>query len=256
MHPIVKNKNIVYAKSSGLKLDIFGPQKKQEAKPVLVFIHGGNWISGHKDTYSFFGKGFARKGIVTVVIDYRLSPDTNYQGMVEDAAKALQWVHQNISSYGGDSSKIYVSGHSAGGHLAALLATDLNYTRPLKLAGTTKGTILIDAFGLDMFDYLSHSRFKKDAIYYPTFSKDPETWKAASPQYHLQNNNPPFLLFLGGSTYPAIKSGTHNFMTALQNTAPETKLVNVKGRGHIAMIFQFVFPKIQAYKEILNFMKQ
>ena len=256
LHPIVKNKNIVYDQKKGLKLDVFSPKNKQQPKAVLVFIHGGNWNAGKKETYSFFGKGMARKNIVSVVIDYRLSPLATYKGMTEDAAQAIAWVHKNISQYGGDTSKIYVSGHSAGGHLAALVATDAAYFSSLNMANPLKGTILIDAFGLDMFTYLGQKSWNKDYMYYPTFSQNPEIWKKGSPIFHLHKGMPPFLIFIGSNTYPAIASGAHDFMSALQNTAPETRLIEKKGRGHIGMIFQFALPWNQAYKEVLQFMKQ
>ena len=69
----------------------------------------------------------ARKGIITVIIDYRLSPSIAYKGMTTDVAMAIQWVQENIGSYGGNNNKVFVSGHSAGGHLAALIATDNQY---------------------------------------------------------------------------------------------------------------------------------
>jgi acetyl esterase/lipase len=256
LHPIVKNKNIVYDKENGLKLDVFSPKNKQKTKAVLVFIHGGNWNAGKKETYSFFGKGMARKNIVTVVIDYRLSPLATYDGMTSDAANAIAWVQKNIAQYGGDSSKIYVSGHSAGGHLAALVATDTTYFSALKMRNPLKGSILIDAFGLDMLTYLSAKSWDKDVMYYPTFSTNPEIWKKGSPIFHIHKGMPPFLIFIGSNTYPAIKSGAHDFMKVLQSTAPETQLIEKKGRGHIGMIFQFALPWNQAYKEVLHFMKQ
>jgi acetyl esterase/lipase len=252
---ILKSRNIVFDTLSNLKLDVYAPDDSRELKPVLVFIHGGNWVSGNKNTYRFFGKGMAHKGIVTVIINYRLSALTNYEGMAHDVAMAIQRVKQSCAQYGGDSSRIYVSGHSAGGHLAALIATDNHYFEALKMKNPLKGAILVDAFGLDMYTYLSHSHDKKDALYYPTFSRDPEAWKLGSPINHLHKGMPPFLVFLGGKTYPAIKAGTAEFMQALQPFAPETKIVHFPERGHIAMIFQFFNENNKAYGEMMHFMK-
>ena len=157
-----RSKNIIYnqnvnklvAKEDLLKLNIFVPRKNKAPKPVLVFIHGGNWTSGNKSLYSFFGNRMAAKGIVTVVIDYTLSPKANYERMAFESAQSIKWIKENIKNYGGNPDKIIVSGHSAGGHLGALIAFDNRYFDSLHLENPIKGVILIDAAGLDMYTYL------------------------------------------------------------------------------------------------------
>ena len=91
---VVKNKNIVYNIEYDLKLDVYSPRKTDKPKPVLVFIHGGNWIHGKKSIYKFFGKGFAKKGIVTVIINYRLGPNETYDNLTTNSAMAVKWVKQ------------------------------------------------------------------------------------------------------------------------------------------------------------------
>ncbi len=253
--PITQTTDIVYNKVHGLQLNVFQPKKMSEKHPVLVFIHGGNWNAGKKSTYNFFGKGMARKGIVTVIIDYRLSNSTTYEGMATDAAQAVQWVKDSISAYGGDPEKIFLSGHSAGAHLAALIACDNRYFDSLKITNPVNGTILIDAFGLNMFKYLKNSTNKKDAIYFPAFTQNPEKWKDGSPAHHLDKKMPPFLVFVGGKTYPAIASGTNDFMTLLNPYQPAASLIYVKGKRHAGMILQFYNSHNKAYLEILNFIR-
>ena len=155
---VLKTKNIVYNKEHDLRLDVYSPKKVDKPKKVLVFIHGGNWVHGKKSIYKFFGKGFAKKGIVTVIINYRLSENVTYDSLTINSAMAVKWVKQNIGQYNGDTNSIFVSGHSAGGHLAALIATDDSYFNKLNIRNPIKGTILIDAFGLDMYTYLSTNK--------------------------------------------------------------------------------------------------
>lgn len=255
--PVFKKRNIVYDAEHKLALDVYAPRHSKEPKPVLVFIHGGNWAHGHKKLYRFFGKGMARKGLVSVVIDYRLAPNADYKGMATDAARSIKWVKEHISAYGGDSTKIFVSGHSAGGHLAALVATDDSYFKSLGMPQPLKGSILIDPFGTDMYTYLRISQAPQDsAYYYPVFTSNPEVWKKASPVFHLHNGMPPFLLFVGGNTYPAIAYGTNQLQTALIPYQPDVKLIPVKRKHHVGMIFQFINPGNKAYKEILEFIRQ
>ena len=78
---VTKSKNIIYDPENKLALTIFSPKNKTEPKEIFVFIYGGNWKKGNKSLYNFFGKRMAGKGIVTVIIDYRLSPITDYRGM-------------------------------------------------------------------------------------------------------------------------------------------------------------------------------
>ena len=116
--------DVSYLKSTDInaldnpKLNVFIPRKsnvKQAA--VLIFIHGGNWNSGRKGTYDLLGRNFASKGVVTVIPDYTLSPSANYDVMTNQIAQVITWVKENIDKYGGDPNQIFVSGHSAGGHL-------------------------------------------------------------------------------------------------------------------------------------------
>ena len=252
--PLTKSKDITYSTAYKQKLDVYAPKKITELKDVFVFVHGGTWKSGRKDQYKFLGSRMARKGVVTVIIDYRLSPLTDYKGMATDVATALKWTKENISSYGGDSHKIFVSGHSAGGHLAALVSADNHYFDSLKIPNPIQGTILIDAFGLDMHKFLSNDKYEKVKTYYSVFTHDPQIWKNGSPFFYLRDGMPPFLIYVGGRTYPSIKEGNGDFLKALKKYQPEAQLITVKHKKHVPMITQFLYTGNKAYKEIIRFM--
>ena len=150
--------DVSYLKSSEVstsdnpKLNVFVPRKSIVDKvPVLIFIHGGNWNSGRKGIYDLLGRNFASKGIITVIPGYTLSPNANYDLMAEQLAEAIKWVKNNIDKYGGDPNQIFVSGHSAGGHLGALAVMNPKYNIDPK---SISGIILNDAAGLDMNHYL------------------------------------------------------------------------------------------------------
>ena len=256
---ITKSKNIVYQKadktSTEQQLNVFAPKKHSEPKNVLIFVHGGNWNSGKKSQYNIIGGHWAKKDVVTVIIDYPLSPAADYAAMAISVAKSVKWVKENISQYGGDPDKIFLSGHSAGGHLAALLATDEHYFKNIGLEKPLAGLILIDAAGLDMHGYLTEEKFEKGNTYLNTFSNDPKTWKEATPLYHLHHNMPPMLIYRGGKTYPSILKSNEKFIAALQPYAPGTPYHIQKSKKHIPMITQFFNPWNARYGEILEFMK-
>ncbi len=84
-------------------------------------------MQGSKDKYIFVGEALASKGFIVVIPNYRLYPQVKFPEFVEDGALALKWVHKNIHQFGGDSNDLYVMGHSAGAHIAALLTLDEHY---------------------------------------------------------------------------------------------------------------------------------
>ncbi|MCF0064262.1 alpha/beta hydrolase fold domain-containing protein [Dyadobacter chenwenxiniae] len=256
---ITKSKNIVYQKayktSAEQQLNVFTPKKHSEPKNVLIFVHGGNWNSGKKSQYSIIGGHWARKDVVTVIVDYPLSPAADYKAMAISIAKSVKWVKENISQYGGDPDKIFLSGHSAGGHLAALVALDDHYFKNIGLENPLAGLILIDAAGLDMHGYLTEEQFEKGNTYLRTFSSDSKTWKEATPLYHLHQNMPPMLIYRGGKTYPSILKSNEKFINALHAYAPETDYRIQKSKKHVPMITQFFNPWNRRYGEILEFMK-
>src|SRR5438876_3974931 len=117
--------------ASSHKLDLYLPQGKKDF-PVLVFLHGGCWTFGDKsggDLYPPFARALAGHGVGVVLPNYRLSPWVKHPAHVKDAARAVAWTRKNVGKYGGDANRLFVGGHSAGGHLAALLATDEQYLK-------------------------------------------------------------------------------------------------------------------------------
>src|SRR5213075_606449 len=101
-------------------LDVYLPKDKKLA-PVFLFVHGGAWRSGDRTQYLPLGNRFAKEGILTVVPSYRLAPKNKFPAQIEDVAAAFAWTVRHIVEFGGDTNRIYIGGHSAGGHLASLL---------------------------------------------------------------------------------------------------------------------------------------
>src|SRR6202012_3509598 len=127
--------DVPYDRASGERLDIFRP-KATGLAPVQVYIHGGYWISNDKTDCSYVSFGFTEAGFVTVVIDYTLIPKVRMAEQVRQCREAVRWVAANIRDYGGDPDRIYVTGHSAGGHLAMSLLIDPEIV-PGRIKGVT-----------------------------------------------------------------------------------------------------------------------
>jgi acetyl esterase/lipase len=249
-------KNINYAGNNELKntLNIFYKNDGVADKPVLVFIHGGSWSSGKKETYWWLGRNFAKKGVVCVIINYSLAPDAQYEKMATDCALAVKWVKENIKSYQASGDKIFVMGHSAGAHLGELINADPQYFKNVGIKNPIKGMILNDPFGLDLYEYLTTA--EKDHFYFDfirTFTEKKEIWKFASPLNYVDNIKNPHLLFYGGKTYGAIRLQTPRLYEKLKANHVPVEIKEVKGKSHVPMISQMIFGGNDLYKDILSF---
>ncbi len=117
--------NISYGAKPAETLDIFQPEAPEsgETVPVLVYIHGGWWSALDKDDHSFVASEWVKRGICVVVVNYTLCPYATVPQITEEAARAVAWIQKNIQNYGADKNKVTLSGHSAGGHLTAMMQT-------------------------------------------------------------------------------------------------------------------------------------
>lgn len=120
---------VAFDPAHSLELDVFAPQDARAA-PVVVFFYGGYWRNGERREYRWVGEALARGGVVAVLPDYRKFPTVGLDGFMTDAASAVAWTRAHVAEHGGDPTRIVLMGHSAGAHLAALLATDARWLRP------------------------------------------------------------------------------------------------------------------------------
>ncbi len=250
----IKEKDISYGPDTRNTLDVY--HSNGEKQDVIIYFHGGSWDSGRKDIYWWLGRTFAKRGVVTAIVNYRLSPAAGYKEMANDAALSVKWITEHISEYGGDPKRIFLMCHSAGAHLAELINADPRYFKELGIVNPVKGLILNDAFGLDMHEYLVKA--EKDHYYQSfikTFTATEETWKEGSPMTYIQNVKNPHLVLWGGSTYGAIKIQSPRLVETLQQQGVPVESVVVKGKKHVPMISQMVLPNNMLYKLIVDFIR-
>jgi acetyl esterase/lipase len=238
------------------KLDLYLPGGLKDY-PVLFFVHGGAWIRGSKDhfgMYSALGLYWARHGVGMVVPNYRLSPAVQHPEHIKDVARAFAWTHQNIARYGGGADQIFVGGHSAGGHLVALLATDESY---LKVEGLSlrdiRGVIPISGVyrihdihidaGLNADPRLkgfSPERLEARSrhLVRSVFGGDPKLLVQASPLSHVRSGLPPFLLVYAEHDLPSLGEMAREFDQALAKKQDEVKAIEIKDRNHLSVLLR------------------
>lgn len=258
MRNVKVEKNLIYkdSQSSRHKLDIYYPANVS-ACSVLIFVHGGTWMNGSKEIYAPLGENFADKGVVTVVINYRLGDNSNFQEMVRDCATAVKWVYQNIENFNGDKNKIILSGHSAGGHLASLTALDRAYFEELTIVNPIKKLILIDAFGLNIGSFIrDHGTYYLQHIE-KIFTRNPVMWEKASPVNYVADTEIPFLIYVGSSTYPFLKMDNEMFISKLKSSSnTEVEYQEIAGKSHIEMITQLEHKGNRLYDDIVGWIKK
>jgi acetyl esterase/lipase len=225
------------------RLDVYVPRGQKDF-PVLMFVHGGAWRSGVKDLYSPLGQLLGQHGIGAVIINYRLSPAVKHPAHIQDVARAFAWTYANIGKYGGRKDRLFISGHSAGAHLVALLATDPAYLKAEKRAvSDIRGVIALSGVYV-----ITPSKTMETA-----FGKDLETCRQASPLTHVSGNHPPFLIVYADQDYPKIDAMSEAFCKRLQGCKCEAASLKIEDRTHITIIVRMAQATDPTTQALLTF---
>jgi len=225
------------------KLDLYLPNRS--FFPVVVFVHGGAWVSGDKAFYSHLGNFFAKNGIGAVVINYRLSPQVRLPAPVQDVARAFAWTHRHIAAHGGDPDRLFLCGHSAGGHLVSLIATDESYLRAERLS-LEHIRAVISISGI----YAIHwnvALYRVGAIFRDVGKR------AASPFWNVKPGCPQFLISYAEKEVWTLAGQAVRFHKRLLANQGRSRLVKASGDNHRSIIDNLVLPSSELGREILDF---
>jgi acetyl esterase/lipase len=206
-----RDRDIAYAPGGKrFLLDVYRPREKVTGAPVLLQVHGGGWMIGNKDQQGLpLMQHMAKRGWICVAINYPLSPAARWPEHIVAAKRAVAWIRDNVHSYGGDPSFLAVTGGSAGGHLAALLALSQNDAalQPGFAEADTSIQACLPHYGVYDFAATSGSRASttrlKNLIARYVFAEDRdprqflEDYIAASPLDRISEKAPPFFVIHG-----------------------------------------------------------
>lgn len=176
--------------------------------PVVIFVHGGSWETGDKRSYRWVGQGLAAQGFIAVLPNYGLMPERRFPGFVEDATLAVAHARAQLAEWGGDPDQMVLMGHSAGAHIAALVAYDARY---LAAHGLTP-RVFSGFVGLSgPYDFIFDTPLLKR-----TFSGTPEEERDALPVHFATRESPPTLLVMGRDDRTVNPRNTHSLAAKLR----------------------------------------
>ncbi len=230
-----RHADIVYGPDPGHRLDVYVPDAPAAApRPLVVFWYGGRWESGDKADYRFVGAALARLGVVAMLPNYRHYPAVKLAGFMADAAQAGVWSADHAAKFGADPGRMYLMGHSAGAHIAALLTLDTRYfaatSRPRPpLAG------LIGLSG--PYDFLPLTDPDLEDMFGP-----PADYPRSQPIRFVRPDAPPSLLIQGLEDLSVWPKNSINLAAALRAQGVNVTLKLYPGLAHADTVAALSIP--------------
>lgn len=243
--------DIEFNQQHELKLDIYQPVQALEGAPVVVFFYGGSWNGGKREWYEFVGAALAQQGVLTLIPDYRVYPEVTFPDFMYDAASAIAWAEAHAVEYGGDSKNLFISGHSAGAQIAALLGADDAY---LESAGYDHNNLsgIMGLSGPYDFSPITADEIKK---VFPGEKKEHD----AQAINFASNDDPPMLLLHGRDDSTVWESNSINMANALQNAGGKAKTRLYATISHSELLLSLAENRqdqTPAIQDMLNFISE
>jgi len=225
-------RNLPYGRAPEQVLDLYLPADGDRGTQV-VFIHGGGWRSGSKDEYAYLGAALAAFGITCAVVGYRLYPEVRYPVFVEDVAHAIGWLRNEGGRYGFGAGPLYLMGHSAGAHMACMVALDEHYRQLARLDADSVAGII----GLSGVYRL---RPEAGSVYADIFAAAAPGFEAVSPVSFVGKNQVPLLLLHGDQDRVVDIGNARHMLEAATSAGHLAELHAQPGYGHARPIFDFL----------------
>ena len=216
-------------------LDIYTPLPVLSgAMPVVIFLYGGSWDSGRKEDYLFVAEALSSQGYLVVIPDYRVYPEVKFPSLMEDPAAAFAWVKANIAHYNGDPETIFLMGHSAGAHLAAMLALNPIY---LQSHGLDRHAMRGMVGLAGPYDFLPLKSARLKEIFAPAEAE----WRS-QPIRFVDGHQPPMLLMVGMQDLVVWPRNSLRLASAIEQKGGEVTLKQYPGAGHVDMVSRLARP--------------
>ncbi|MEO3433591.1 alpha/beta hydrolase [Inquilinus sp. CAU 1745] len=227
-------RGIRYGRHRRQVLDIYQPSAPRPS-PTIVFFYGGGWEEGERGDYFFVGSALATRGFTTVIPDYRVFPEVRFPAFIEDAAEAMRWTADHITEFGGDHGRLIVMGHSAGAHIAAMLAFDRKRLAKVGLDASHDLSVMVGLAG--PYDFLPlHSNTLK-AIFGPE-----PALAATQPINFIEADAPPVFLATGRRDRSVDPGNTIRLAERIRSVGGEAEVKLYDRVNHRTLIGAFARP--------------
>ena len=248
--------NVSYGRDELNRLDIYIPgslETDSETKqPAVIFFYGGCWggcKTRNKEKYPFVAQALTSHGYIAVLADYRRYPKVKFPIIMEDAKHAVEWVRENIESYGGSHDRIFLMGHSAGAHLAVMLALNESYLHP-ETYNSVKGVIGLAG----PYDFLPLTKAYQREVFGPT-----DNYPDSQPINFVDGTEPPLLLLYGNDDNTVKPHNIINLTTRVQQSGGHVEAHMYDNIDHKAILGALSIPYQDSepvLKDIIHFLDQ
>ena len=225
--------NQAYGNDLRQALDVYVPAMTIENADVVMFIYGGRWQFGSKDEYRFIAAGLTGKGFITVIPDYRLYPQVDWRDFIADNAATYRWVETHIAAFGGNPRRIFVMGHSAGAHIAAMVALDSKLRQQTGSDHAPCG--LIGLAG--PYDFLPI----EDADVQQVFKSANQPIET-QPIFYVDRNAPSMLLLTGAADTTVKPGNSYRLAAAVQARGGKAEVISYPDVGHVGILLAMAPP--------------
>ena len=232
----VRTSNQPYGNLPVQKLDVYKPKDAKSPAKVVIFFYGGNWQNGSKEDYRFVAQALSSRGFVAILPDYTRYPAGQFPAFLEDGALAVRWAHDNAARFGGDPDHIYLMGHSAGAHIAALLTLDAHYLKDAGLdRAAIRGTVALSG----PYDFLPGPDDRpvfgmaRDSI-----TPDPRI----EPITFVDGHAPPMLLIHGLKDETVGADNAIRLAERIREKGGQVRYIAYPDRAHVGVVLSLAWP--------------
>ena len=237
--------DIPYGPDPAQQLDLYLP--RDDGFPLVVFVHGGAWISEDKCQFGVVGRYLAQNGIGAAVIEYRKPPVGDVDAELRDVAAAFAWTRRHAVKFGGLADRIFLMGHSAGGHLVATTALQASYLEREGLnADAIRGVIAVSGI------YRIGLNIRLLGVAYAFRFVD---WRCVSTVDLVRPDAPPFMLLCGAREACYLRWPTEEFHKRLREAGASSELFVVPSEGHYGEVLHIADPECSLGPQVLEFIR-
>jgi acetyl esterase/lipase len=233
------------------RLDLFLPPDRAHAA-IVIFVHGGAFMQGTRQEYASVGQALARQGIATAVVSYRLFPQSDAEGAVQDVARATSWMIARAADYGLDGRNLFLVGHSAGAQIIAVIATSPRYLQTFSTPLSAIRGVFAVSGAYDVRD-LSGEPDSWQKVDGHIYGETPAARAAFSPATNIDPQTPPIVTACGTRDDPDSCNRATHFVAALSAAGIASTTIQENGADHMGMLRALTDPKDPLNAALLYF---